>query len=534
MIKPFTFHKTVTGHSHLIKNPPIPCEDFSSSYSAPDGRYHICVVSDGHGDKSCFRSSYGSKAVVEATLKALKGFADGLLSDDKAFDTFRHSSIEQKRKIKNLTDCIVNSWQTDIMNEYSTNPPTAEELAGVRADVLKKYERGEHLAHVYGATLLAGILIDGKCLILLQQGDGRCNVFYEDGTCDQPVPWDDRCYENVTTSMCDTDAASSVRHCVIDTSKKGVIACFVGSDGVEDSFGDSASTMAGNYIFYKKLSCEVLDRFGNSADLEGYMQEDFTNLSKTGSADDVSVSGIIDLEGVKPFYESFKNEHTAYSLNNSYLFYKKKIESMQMKHDYYIAEVQKREDAISSKKNNVHKIQKRIRSLEAERNELLMKKNKAQQDYDKSNADAKEAINQTQQYAELFMQYSQGDQQSDDIFSHSSDASQHTNIFSGEIASLHKQALTLISGIANGIKSKVSSSYSVYQRICAKLAETEESIQRNTRGLADFQRNIKKDEEDLEALKQERDNYVALYEEFVSKRDEIAAQIKSLGGTLPS
>lgn len=47
MKQAYTFHKTVRGHLHIVRE--IPCEDFSDSFSSEDGKFHIAVVADGHG-----------------------------------------------------------------------------------------------------------------------------------------------------------------------------------------------------------------------------------------------------------------------------------------------------------------------------------------------------------------------------------------------------------------------------------------------------------------------------------------------------
>ena len=41
---------------------------------------------------------------------------------------------------------------------------------------LIEYDRGERLEHIYGTTLIAGLLTESY-LLLIQQGDGRCVVF---------------------------------------------------------------------------------------------------------------------------------------------------------------------------------------------------------------------------------------------------------------------------------------------------------------------------------------------------------------------
>jgi hypothetical protein len=87
---------------------------------------------------------------------------------------------------------------------FTENPLTLDERA--KCDrYLDRYDRGEKLEHIYGTTLIAGLLTD-KYLLLLQQGDGRCDVFDANGEVSQPIPWDDKCFANVTTSLCEDDA----------------------------------------------------------------------------------------------------------------------------------------------------------------------------------------------------------------------------------------------------------------------------------------------------------------------------------------
>ncbi len=555
MIKPLTFHKTVTGHSHLIKNPPVPCEDFSSSYSDSKGRYHICVISDGHGDTSCFRSSYGSKAVVKAVLSSAKAFAEGILKEN-AFDSFLRSPIEQKRRIKTLTDSIVASWQSDIMAELKANPPTEEEFSKVRDSVLAKYKRGEHLAHIYGATLIAGILIDNRCLVLLQQGDGRCNVFYEDGSVDQPIPWDDRCYENVTTSMCDLDTAYAIRHCVIDTKQKGILACYVGSDGVEDSYGDSVTDMAGNYNFYKNITCEVIDRHADRDNLDSYLGETFSALSKTGSADDVSVSGIVDIEGMKKHYPAFRNASQAYSLNSTYLFFKKKVDSMQMKHDYLIDAVEKAEKELQTKKQNLANRTAETEALKAKLTALIEDRDNLYREIEAKKLEADTIIRQgQQQLSSISLDEPDNDDSPEqplnsleavqsnqlptiemtDIYSHSSDKPKRTkNNFTDHISRLRGKLSSTFSEFFEEIKSVITSDELRLKKLCFDISALEKKIKAYTEGLTMLSQNISDAEEKLIKLTEERDTYDASYLDFAKKRDETAAKIIQLGGTLPS
>lgn len=299
------FHKTVRGASHIRRE--TPCEDASSSFSQEEGLYHIAVVADGHGDPSCFRSNIGSKTAVTITEACLKSFAETALAtrdSDRAIE--EQLSIPRKCTLllKQLTDSIISRWAEAVLRELAENPITEEELqaAGSKA---ADYSQGKNLEHIYGTTLMAALLI-GKKLILLHQGDGRCDVFYGDGTVDQPIPWDDRCQGNIVTSMCQADAAESIRTCVLDLEEKPVIGCFLGSDGVEDSFRN----MEGTHVFYRKLSCKLVSQ--ELPEFEAYLEDMLPEFSATGSQDDVSVAGIVDIEGLKAYAEEFQSIAESY------------------------------------------------------------------------------------------------------------------------------------------------------------------------------------------------------------------------------
>ena len=69
-----TFNCTTIGYSHIQKG--IGCEDYSARLD--DGDIHIAVVSDGHGDKACFRSHLGSEWVTKIAVENLHAFAKNI------------------------------------------------------------------------------------------------------------------------------------------------------------------------------------------------------------------------------------------------------------------------------------------------------------------------------------------------------------------------------------------------------------------------------------------------------------------------
>ena len=325
----FTFHETVRGHLHVMNE--FPCEDSSSSFSAENGRYHIAIVADGHGSKSCFRSDYGSKVATEVALECLQQFAEATLASEELEERFYKDIFSNPRyrhmTVRRLTDTILAEWHDRVLEEYKNNPPTLEEMG----ESATEYQNGKNLAHIYGTTLIAALKLP-QCMILLHQGDGRCDVFYEDGSVDQPIPWDSRCEDTATTSLCDEDAAERFRSCVLNLTEKPVIACYVGCDGVEDAYrdtyeglGGSHVLMGGVHVFYKYLTCQIV-QMGDET-FKSWLPDFLAKFSadgifsRSGSGDDVSVSGIVDLSKISSFTEGYAYDVKLYALEED-LFWK--------------------------------------------------------------------------------------------------------------------------------------------------------------------------------------------------------------------
>lgn len=122
----------------------------------------------------------------------------------------------------------------------------------------------------------------------LHIGDGKCVVVSENGDLLEPIPWDDKCFLNSTTSLSDSDTLSSFRYFF---SKENLpIALFVGTDGIDDSFGGTAGLHSFYDALLKTIKTKGLEE--GVKDLEEYLPK----VSEKGSGDDVSVAGIIALK----------------------------------------------------------------------------------------------------------------------------------------------------------------------------------------------------------------------------------------------
>ena len=271
------FSSSHQGASH--KRSGKVCQDAAYARYKKRDRYAVAIVSDGHGGTNYFRSDRGSRFAVEATQKAIKRFI--LNCDTGALQR------ESERYLKQLEQNIVYEWRKRVKQDYDTHPFTDEEINLMSEDARKKYYADADTAFIkaYGATLIAVVVYPGKFWMGLHVGDGKCVAFDADGVPSQPIPWDKRCFLNVTTSLCDARPLESFRHCIHFDNFPSAI--FVGSDGVDDSFANDTDM----YGFYE----EIIRTFREKPYEEAYKEVDafLPVLSEKGSGDDISVSGVI-------------------------------------------------------------------------------------------------------------------------------------------------------------------------------------------------------------------------------------------------
>lgn len=488
----FTFHETVRGHLHVMNE--FPCEDSSASFSAENGRYHIAIVADGHGSKSCFRSDYGSKVASEVTLKCLQQFAEAVLASEDIEDRFYKDIFSNPRyrhmTIRRLTDTILAEWHDRVFEDYNNNPPTIEEMG----ECAVEYQNGKNIAHVYGTTLIAALKTK-QCLILFQQGDGRCDVFYEDGSVNQPIPWDSRCEDTATTSLCDSDAADSFRSCVINLSEKPVIACYVGCDGIEDAYrdtyeglGESHTLMAGVHTFYRYLTCQINEKsqIDFKSWLPGFLTDFSANgiFSKSGSGDDISVSGIVNLDKIGLYIEEYTYNIKLYALEED-LFW--------------------REDELRGKMRKHGILKKRFDNAQ----------------FDLENADAKknsltETLAQLQEKRTEFLKYIEDAKR--ELEEYRQDAESAAGQFEGRYATRFASAMQrFIEEISSGYSQKEAA----YSKLLEHLMEIEEKIKQMEDELDACEKNICE-------LRVKRDETQSLFEEYDSKYQAIEAEHNKL------
>lgn len=278
MEKILCFDCRCRGESH--KSTGKPCQDYSFSETTSD--YAIAIVSDGHGGARYYRSDVGSRLLVEIVAHCLAEFAKGIPSGTFQGKSYTPIGIGEPLPavLQQLFGAIVVGWRNAVMEHAGKHPLTDEEKSIAVPQDDHEWEK------TYGCTLIASLRTSSYWLAF-QVGDGKCVAIRADGTPCEPIPWDDRCFLNKTTSICDTDALSRFRCCYggVDTVPAAI---FLGSDGIDDSFGEEENL----YNFYVQLA-KGFSQDGHETTVKD-LEHSLPILSKRGSQDDMSVAGLYD------------------------------------------------------------------------------------------------------------------------------------------------------------------------------------------------------------------------------------------------
>jgi len=300
-----SFAVTVQGGSH-IKSGTV-CQDASGFYD--DDSVSIAVVADGHGDSNCFRSDRGATYAVNCAIKGIQQFVkehealfkQGIL---KKPDPPSHRELEKLIREKLIRQTVA-SWNMLVMTDCQKNPFTEQELENVSEKYRKRYEEEENINKAYGTSLIAAAITPWYWFAF-HIGDGRFSVLYKDSEGDQPVPWDPKCYLNVTTSICDDDILDRVEEGVrtflsLHTDKEPPAAFFLCSDGIDDNYPvDEKENAAHLYRLYREIAVTFAEEgydstFGNDG-MSGQLKDLATGFATKGKGDDTSLAGILNTE----------------------------------------------------------------------------------------------------------------------------------------------------------------------------------------------------------------------------------------------
>ena len=289
------------GESHIATGKV--CQDYSYSNVYENGNA-IAIVCDGHGGKRYFRSDIGAKIAAEVTEHKVKTFIEEVgLSLLKSEPFTQHGTISEQitnqdfdktsnieRAFRQLFGSIIYEWNSEVLAHAKLNPISELEKEGLEERWITEFEKNENLEKVYGCTLIVYAYTPDFWLAF-QIGDGKCFACNTAGNWSEPIPWDERCFLNKTTSICDSGAIDEFRYCY-EGDGHCPIAVILGSDGIDDSFG-SEENQANFYVQILKSIAKT----GLDATLSE-IQTTLPQLSKIGSQDDMSIAMIFDSDKV--------------------------------------------------------------------------------------------------------------------------------------------------------------------------------------------------------------------------------------------
>lgn len=297
------------GESHKSNNKP--CQD--CAYAESSDLLSMAIVCDGHGGERYFRSHYGAQFATEITQKAItefvKNMADSTFTlsegksvfDGASFTTYSAATATDEqmesrahKSLKWLFSSIISQWNEKISEHAKETDLTDWELSNVDEKYRKEFlcEREKDNAtfeKTYGCTLMAYVQTPDYWFAF-HLGDGKCvsmRVVEDRLVCEQPIPWDERCFLNKTTSLCDSNALEEFRYCY-QGDGQFPLAMFLGSDGMDDSYGDGYNL----YNFYIQLFKIIIRNGVEKANKE--LKKSLPVISKMGSKDDMSVACVFD------------------------------------------------------------------------------------------------------------------------------------------------------------------------------------------------------------------------------------------------
>ena len=243
------FKSTVIGASHKACGKE--CQDYSLVWQNRSGSVRIAAVSDGHGGDAYYNSALGASLACKIAVETLKELAS-------SFSRLRPD--DEDSTARSLCSSILARWNESV-------------------DAL----RGSDEIISFGCTLIA-YMQTRNYWIGIQIGDGKFVTLDNRGEWSQPIPWDDSCILNFTTSICDINALDKFRYKV---GRKLPAAVFLTTDGIDTTFEDGELL----YNFHS----HILETACNEGLKKIYSElpEVLSHFSEVGSKDDMSIAAII-------------------------------------------------------------------------------------------------------------------------------------------------------------------------------------------------------------------------------------------------
>ena len=271
------------GASHIKSGKS--CQDYS--FSSYGDKFAMAIVCDGHGGDKYVRSEIGSKRATDICSEAIKSLFGKRINNQTAIAKFQPNA---EATLQQLASFIIFKWREAVETDFTSHPFTVEEFEHLSDKDKTSLSIPDGWVSAYGTTLIATVRTS-EFWFGLHIGDGKCVVVSETDDYLQPIPWDDKCFLNATTSLCDEKALERFR--VFFSTEKLPKAIFVASDGVDDTFGTDEAL----HGFYKSVLQLFKEKSFTEAKTE--LQSFLPELSARGSQDDISIAAIISTKELK-------------------------------------------------------------------------------------------------------------------------------------------------------------------------------------------------------------------------------------------
>ena len=324
-----SFSVTVRGGDYIKSD--LDCQNASDHDNDDDANVYIAVVADGHGDSSCFRSNKGAEFAVECAKEGIKLFVKDSSKLFESTDLNNDSTPEApsedeflKRIREKLIKQMVLSWNIKVEEHHAKNPFLDKELENIKEKYRIRFKEKEGINKAYGTTLIA-TAITPRYWFAFHIGDGRFSVLYPKGTGDQPVFWDERCFLNIVTSICDDDVLEREQinpktgkmepvgvRCYLSFINKDnppPIAFFLCTDGIDDNYpvGNNETHL---YRLYRTIAVGFAEKGYESNCGEdgksGSLKRLAERFATEGKGDDTSIAGIVNIEELRKVKSAWK------------------------------------------------------------------------------------------------------------------------------------------------------------------------------------------------------------------------------------
>ena len=365
------FNHSCQGESHKASDKE--CQDYSLTWQNEDKSITIAVVCDGHGGDSYFRSATGARFAANITVEQLHQFlayVDTSLFAGQPFTALgtketRESESELDNVMRRLFESIYARWRIAI-TEDGHRALTEWDREHVEQKYIDLLEDEDRNVKAYGCTLMVYVCTNDYWFAF-QLGDGKLVMLNEQSGFSQPVPWDERCFLNKTTSLCGREPVKDFRFC-IQGDGSFPIAVFLGSDGLDDSYGDGDKLNS----FYGSIVKELASK--GQDEVENMLKEDLPKISKEGSKDDMSVAVVYDETKIAEAAKSI-NEYQIRVLKDEISEIQKdilekksligKVRELESSIEKMQAEARMAEKEIRRKELEIEKLQERLHKLES-------------------------------------------------------------------------------------------------------------------------------------------------------------------------